>query len=310
MNNEKSNIKHLLVVILGLAMIPAGCGDDTSEPVIVSGSGFQLTSDGGAEPSWSPDGEFLVYTNKQDLWTVGPTASATPTRLTSLEGVESSPAWQPGGGNKIAFIHEAHGSGSYSIQTVQPGSDPETMLAMEQALADLDFSPDGTRLAFRYLNGSPGIYLIDLAAETKVPLAVENHSGWGDIVSPLFSPVSDLFYYIELTDNADNIFTIPTTGGEPTRITAFDQATEKLEGLSVSPHERSLAFTLGPGPSSKGSVLPISAFALYTLRLDSGLTPTRHSLDEAGDALTPVWSPDGTRLAVGLKGDIWIIEPN
>jgi TolB protein len=53
------------------------------------------------DPAWSPDGEALVFTQKDDLWLVR-TDGTGLRQLTSTRAAEFSPAWSPDG-RAIAF---------------------------------------------------------------------------------------------------------------------------------------------------------------------------------------------------------------
>ncbi|MFQ5398453.1 MAG: endo alpha-1,4 polygalactosaminidase [Anaerolineae bacterium] len=180
------------------------------------GSDFRrITAHEGApwyiEPSWSPDGAWIVFEADADrpddrqqgsIWKV----RADGTELTILtdgpaEGVDDrQPNWSPAG-DRILFQRRDPGSDDWDIYTMAPdGSD--IRLVTDQASSDTDasWSPDGRFIVYS--------------------------SDYGDLPTP-------------------NISVISADGGEPARVTFSD--THEDGAPSWSPDGRFIAFESHPG---------------------------------------------------------------
>jgi len=101
-------------------------------------------SSGPQSPTWSPDGQALVYAMQGTLWRqeVG---SDTATQLTSSPGYDHQPDWSPDG-RKIAFSRYLNDAIELHVLDLQSGV--LTQLTTGAAVnLEPRWSPDGKRLA-------------------------------------------------------------------------------------------------------------------------------------------------------------------
>lgn len=108
-----------------------------------------------ADPSWSPDGARLTFTNNtpditSDIWVVNADGSgAVDLTPDPLPGVwfDRMPAWSPDG-QRIAF--SSNRSGTTRIWTMRADGSNPTLLQTEDSAAQVEpaWSPDGGRLAW------------------------------------------------------------------------------------------------------------------------------------------------------------------
>jgi len=122
-------------------------------------------------PSWSPDGDFLVYasnkgrSNSLDLWVISADGQHDEA-LTTDGATEWMPAWSPAG-NTIAFVTNRDGLDAlYLINLDGSGLRKLVDLAYEPA-----WHPDGNLLAaFGIRDADEGVFLIDPAAPAEARL--------------------------------------------------------------------------------------------------------------------------------------------
>ncbi len=129
--------------------------------------------------TWSPDGKQLVVsaacTDKHqdptfDLFITD--ADGTHARRLTTIGGATDPAWRPGT-NDVAFVRTEDSRAHLELVNVKTGKVRDTGLVLgDRQLADLAWSPDGSRLvASSFMPGNGGkIVLIDPEDKTLVPL--------------------------------------------------------------------------------------------------------------------------------------------
>ena len=142
-----------------------------------------LTSDGWPDrPSWSPDGNFLVYTAQRTdslstLWVIS-LEDSTERQLTKLES--RVPAWSPDG-KTIAFAGDANEGGLYVISAA--GGTPQ-FLTEAGPKYGYHWSADSKKIAFRRIgeSGNRDVSYYDLERGRRIRItsdpAVDNPAGW------------------------------------------------------------------------------------------------------------------------------------
>jgi TolB protein len=119
-----------------------------SEPRIyvvnVDGTGLRQLVDGGARPSWAPDGRRLAYDQGRAVFVVD-VAQGNVTRV----GAGSRPVWAPRG-DRIAYLSVL---GGYEVLCVSDAYGSHRRCAPGRTARDVLWSPDATRIAFRQLHG-------------------------------------------------------------------------------------------------------------------------------------------------------------
>jgi Tol biopolymer transport system component len=203
----------------------------------------------------SPDGQFVVWSTKKQLW-IAPVSGAMPAhQITDLRGNNISPKWSPNG-RSIVFVSDradhsfitVYEIGSDSVRYVAPSVDRD---------ASPRWSPDGQQIAFLRLPGvqpkTPLIpkqviqWSIQVADAGKATAREIWHSGDqpNDSFPELTADVSFIFprndtiVFASEQDGRNHLYSIPAIGGRATLLTpgGFD-----VEDVSLSADQQSLLY--------------------------------------------------------------------
>jgi TolB protein len=250
---------------------------------------FPAVSTGPLDPAWSPDGRWIAFSMRGDIWKV-PTEGGEAVALTSGPNYHFEPAWSPDGrrialsmdvgGNLEIGIVDANGGGgavervaSHACVDLQPAwSRDGRSLYFTSARGgrwrifhhDLNtgtdtslvegiqpsVSPDGRSLA--YAQG--GLRILDLTSlESRLVRDEETEYR----VKPAWTPDGENILYVSEDEGSNDIRVIAASGGDPIELT-----------VDAEHHEMS------PAPSPDGK-----RFAFVAFR---GGVPTLYTTDIAG----------------------------
>lgn len=175
----------------------------------------------------------------------------------------------------------------------------------------ITWSPDGSQLALTAKSaGRDRLYVVD-AASGRV---LGRHALPADALSfPAWSPVSDSIVVAGVRHGRSDLYLVHARSGEFSRLT--DDTWDEREP-AWSPDGRRIVF----GSERRAPVVlrPLRGeagyghYGIHELDLETGRT--REVLDTAGEDRSPVWSPDGRRLAFisdrNGKPDIYLFDPD
>ncbi len=289
-----------LALVAGLLLLD---GDDDGPLKTVPFTSFPGQE---ADPELSPDGAQVAFT-----WENGDTGNIdvyvkqagaeTPLQLTDDDARESSPTWSPDGQN-IAFVRSTE-AGGREVTIVPAIGGGERVVAQfeDREVSSLVWSPDGTTIALSAQAETTGAFsLFLLSVETlemrrlTEPAAAE----WGD-AEPAFSPDGARLAFVRRAGESDeDLFVVPTRGGEPERLTADER---EIAGLDWTPDGQSIVFA-----SSRAEGAGLWRIAA------SGGTPERIATAGEGESVRqPSLARRGRRLTYEQRSsdaNIWAIR--
>jgi dipeptidyl aminopeptidase/acylaminoacyl peptidase len=253
-----------------------------------------------ADPQRSPEGAWVAYTvttidavedkRNTDVWMVKWDGSE-QIRLTSSPDSESSPRWSPDG-KYLAFLAsrgtEAEKKKGAQIWLLnRAGGEALKVSEVPGGVADLQWSPDSTRIAF-------------VASDVDPDDEPEKKDGWKRKTTPPIvidryhfkqdreGYLKRLYKHIAVFDVAARTHTVLTSGQVDDQSPSWSPDGTQIAFLSKRAH---------PDPDRTANS------DLWTIDARAGATPRQLTRTPESESGRPMWSPDGSRLAL-LLGDI------
>jgi TolB protein len=237
------------------------------------------TEENGISPSWSPNGNSLVYATHGadsrivliDLATGRSRTLVGPAR----NSIYITPSFSPDG----SVIAYARGTGDqsdvYVVPVAQPDSPRRLTVARGVQNTNPIFSPDGRRIVYvSSISGPPELYIMDSDGTDAGKLTDYDFSERNYRSDPDWSPDGRLVAYQERTNSRFQVRTIRVTGSTPKYLTSEGEN----EQPAWAPDGRHLVFT-----STRTGVRQ-----LWIMDVESG--EMRQLTKSAGSRLA-VWSP-------------------
>ena len=271
-------------------LVPVAGGEPKLLP-----SGLRTSS-----PRWSPDGKRIAYTSGGQIWTID-VASGETKKITNLSTGASDPVWSPDG-KMIAFVSDV-----YPDCTTDDCNKKRDQQAEESKVKAKTID----RLLYRHWNAwkdnkRTHIFVVSLDNGDARDLTPGDYDSppfsLGGPTNYAFSPDSTKLAFVsnrdkvEATSTNSDIFIVPVTGGDPTRITASNLAAD--EGPVFSPDGRYLAYRSQSRPGFESDLWKLM---LYDRQSGKSRSLTDR-LDNYVESIT--FTPDSQRIliTVGERG--------
>ncbi len=265
------------------------------------------TQSGSSEPSFSPDGNEIAFAwngekddhERVDIY-VKQIGTQNSVQITQNFGFNVLPAWSPDG-RYIAFVHGAQHEkpGFYIVPAL--GGTPRKLIELRDEHPPckpiLSWSPDGKRLAYsdkRTADEPCAIYALSIDTLETQRLSNPPTPSVGDY-DEHFSPDGGSIAFVRDTKDVQDIYVMPSSGGEAHRLTFDDRL---LGGIAWMPDSNDILFSSNRGGADWG---------LWRIPVTGG-SPQRAAVGDR--AQMPVVSLKGHRLAYADQSwneDIWRI---
>ena len=258
-----------------------------------NGAPIRVTDDSRREArlAWSPDGSRLIFNHASDELPLGivETNGDNP-HIFMTARLSDGPFRLSPDGTTVLFTSTRSGNQDVWSAPVAGGEPRRLTRSLLPDIAGR-WSPDGRSIAFDSRRaGSQDIYTMSSDGENILAL-----TSWPGVeILPQWSPDGST---IAFTSNhlatGTDIWTVPATGGEPTRITNHDA---QIGGVQWSPDGRDLIFKTNPSPSDPRETLNrVSSDGGRVLELFEG--------DFGAAQRSAQWSPDGEALLLDIVED-------
>lgn len=235
----------------------------------------------------SPDGQWIAYTvtsvdsakdkSDSDVWMVNWEGTRTLRMAGSPEG-ESNPRWSPDN-RYLSFVSGRYESKGGQIWLLdRAGGEAVRLTDLKGGVSEYEWSPDGSRIAVVSHDPDPDEGKPDsLKARTPKPVVIDRYAFKRDGAG-------------YLDRRHDHVWVVDVTTRKAEQITTgeFDD-----RQVRWSPDGKRLAFTSERGV---GDPDRFNNSDVFVVDATPGATPVRLTSWSGPDA-SPVWSPDGSRIA-------------
>lgn len=235
----------------------------------------------------SPDGQWIAYTvtsvdsakdkSDSDVWMVNWEGTRTLKMAGSPEG-ESNPRWSPDN-RYLSFVSGRYESKGGQIWLLdRAGGEAVRLTDLKGGVSEYEWSPDGSRIALVSHDPDPDEGKADsLRARTPKPLVIDRYA---------FKRDGDGY----LDRRRDHVWVVDVATRQATQITTGDFDDRQVRW---SPDGKQLAFT---SERNDGDPDRFNNSDLFVVDATPGATPRKLTSWRGPDA-SPVWSPDGSRIA-------------
>jgi len=250
----------------------------------------------------SPDGSRIAYahysatedkdTYRSAIW-VAELPSGRLRKMTAGDARDFAPRWSPDG-TRLAFVSNRGGAAPQIYILSMDGGEARPITRLRSGAGNIEWSPDGKWIAFTSLVG---------------PAPQEEKREPGKERAPKERVITRLPYRFDgagyLPDGYSHIFVVSAEGGEPKQLTSGDFN----DGAPAwSPDGKQIAFSAVRKPDQEVFGGDSEIYVITLEGASSGAlsaSEPKALTDRRGPDNSPVWSPDGKRIAYTGFDEKW-----
>lgn len=233
-------------------------------------------STGPLDPAWSPDGRWIAFSMRGDIWKV-PAEGGEATALTSGPAYHFEPAWSPDG-RRVALTFDVDGNLDIGVVSADGGA-VERLTTDPEVDVQPKWSRDGGSVYYVSARGRGfHIHRRDLSTGADSVMAPG--------IQPAISPDGmQLAYVAPVTGRlgSGGVWVLPLRGGEP-RLVRYEESEYRMKP-AWTPDGRSLLYVSDERGTNDVVIVPVAGGNPIALTAD------------ADDEYAPTPAPDGERFA-------------
>jgi len=277
---------------------------------IQTGNKRRLTDVEATHPTWSPNGHRIAYWfytgtfGRRDIATI-PAGGGEPVTVAKDFAVSNwNPVWSPDG-KFLYFVSSRSGNMNFwrvaiDERTGVVSGQPEPVVTPSNFSRHISFSRDGTRMAYVQTRNTANIQGVNFDPNALKAVGEPFWITKGDreIARPELSPDGTRFVMRLIRPTQDDIVTVGRDGTDWRDVTN-DEPFDRY--IRWSPDGKRIAFSSDRNGGGQTWVCNADGTGLKQL--------TFNTEPDAGTGF-PVWSPDGTKLAVFKRDTAFLIDAN
>ena len=267
------------------------------------------------KPRVSPDGKWIAFSSKRtgnyDVF-VMPLEGGEPRQVTFHSGADLVTDWSPDGKRLLLTTSRDPSPHGFDVYEIDAAGGPARRITTDGG-RDASYGPDGKTVV--YVRGFNTIFQDDYEGSAAYDVYVTDTSGAlprrltdtaFNEMNPCVSADGKTVWYLAETKGSYNVFASPIDGGAGKPVTSWSD--DNARRASLGWDRKTLAF------EKDGRLFTVDLTAepakptALDVRVESDVRNSGYDVRTVTEGAEHVHvSPDGSRIAVAVRGDLWVL---